>query len=78
MDADAWIGVWVPTGTPPAVVARLNQSLATIVARPDIQKRFNDMSSEAIHLDTAKLRSVLANEERIYGGLIRERNITID
>ena len=78
MDADAWIGVWVPTGTPPAVVARLNQSLATIVARPDIQKRFNDMSAEAIHLDTAKFRSVLANEEKIYGGLIRERNITID
>jgi len=78
MDADAWIGVWVPTGTPPAVVARLNQSLATIVARPDIQKRFNDMSAEAIHLDTAKFRGVLANEEKIYGGLIRERNITID
>jgi tripartite-type tricarboxylate transporter receptor subunit TctC len=78
MDADAWIGVWVPTGTPPAVVAKLSQSLATIVARPDIQKRFNDMSAEAIHLDTAKFRGVLAKEEKIYGDLIRERNITLD
>ena len=78
MDADAWIGVWVPTGTPPAVVAKLDQSLATVIARPDIQKRFNDMSAEAIHMDTAKFRSVLANEEAVYGSLIRERNITIE
>ncbi len=78
MEADAWIGVWVPTGTPPDVVAKLDKALATAIARPDIQKRFDDMSAEAIHQETAKFRTLLAAEEKMMASLIRERNITIE
>ncbi|UUZ62859.1 tripartite tricarboxylate transporter substrate binding protein [Polaromonas sp. P1-6] len=78
MEADAWIGVWVPTGTPPAIVDRLNKALATVLADTAIKKRFDDMTAEAIHMDTAKFRQILATEEKMMTSLIRDRNIKIE
>jgi tripartite-type tricarboxylate transporter receptor subunit TctC len=36
-EATIWLGVMVPKGTPPAVVARLNAEIAKIVGRPDVK-----------------------------------------
>jgi len=78
MEADAWIGVWVPMGTPTEIISRLDKALATAIAQPAIQKRFDDMSAEAIHLDAAKFGELLVREEKMMVSLIKDRNIIIE
>jgi tripartite-type tricarboxylate transporter receptor subunit TctC len=78
MEADAWIGVWMPTGTPPDIVDRFNRALSGAIAQPAIKKKFDDMSAEAIHLDTARFRDLLGREEKMMVSLIKDRNITIE
>jgi tripartite-type tricarboxylate transporter receptor subunit TctC len=36
---DTWVGLFVPAGTPPAIVARINADVAKILAAPDLRER---------------------------------------
>jgi tripartite-type tricarboxylate transporter receptor subunit TctC len=47
VDFDVWFGLVAPTGTPPAVVALLNQKVAQIVAEPDFRKRLIELGGVA-------------------------------
>jgi tripartite-type tricarboxylate transporter receptor subunit TctC len=38
-DVTTWYGVFVPHGTPPAIIARLNKTLNEIIAMPDVRDR---------------------------------------
>ena len=78
MEADAWIGMWVTVGTPPAVVDRLNRTIATTLAKPEVRKKFDDMFAEAVHMDGPRFNTLLVNEEKTLSTLIRERNIRVD
>jgi tripartite-type tricarboxylate transporter receptor subunit TctC len=37
-----WHGIWVPTGTPKDVIARLNAAVVAALADPTVQRRFKD------------------------------------
>lgn len=41
-----WHGLYAPRGTPPAVIARLNEALGKALSDPDIVKRFQDLGTE--------------------------------
>ena len=41
-----WHGIWVPKGTPPDVVARLNAAVREALADPEVRKRFADLGQE--------------------------------
>lgn len=36
---DSWFGLLAPSGTPPAIVERINADVAAVIALPDVQKR---------------------------------------
>ena len=78
MEADAWIGLWVPNGTPADVVDRLNQSMVSVLANPAVRKKFDDMNAEALHMDAGRFKALLVDEEKTLSTLIRERNIRVE
>jgi tripartite-type tricarboxylate transporter receptor subunit TctC len=41
-----WHGIWVPKGTPPAVIAKLNSAIVEALADPAVQKRLSDLGQE--------------------------------
>ena len=43
MEVGYWVGMAAPAATPPAVAAKLEQTLAEVVAEPDVQKRLTEM-----------------------------------
>jgi tripartite-type tricarboxylate transporter receptor subunit TctC len=43
MDVGYWVGMAAPAATPPAVIAKLENALADVVAEPDVQKRLTEM-----------------------------------
>jgi tripartite-type tricarboxylate transporter receptor subunit TctC len=42
----AWNGLYAPKGTPPAVVKKLNDALAAILARPEVRQKLLDLGHE--------------------------------
>jgi tripartite-type tricarboxylate transporter receptor subunit TctC len=39
-EVEAWYGVYVPAGTPPAIVRKLNQDMVRVLRMPDVQERY--------------------------------------
>jgi tripartite-type tricarboxylate transporter receptor subunit TctC len=41
-----WHGIWLPKGTPPEIVARLNGAVREALADPEVRKRFAELGQE--------------------------------
>jgi tripartite-type tricarboxylate transporter receptor subunit TctC len=46
IDASFWHGIWVPKGTPPDIVAKLNGAIREALADPGVQERFKKIGQE--------------------------------
>ena len=46
-----WNGLWVPKGTAPDVIARLNSAAVKAMATPSLQKRFADLGQDLVAPD---------------------------
>jgi tripartite-type tricarboxylate transporter receptor subunit TctC len=46
-----WHGIWVPHGTPPAVIAKLNAAIVEALADPDVRKRLEDLGQDIMPSD---------------------------
>jgi tripartite-type tricarboxylate transporter receptor subunit TctC len=44
-DVSSWFGLAAPAGTPKDIVAKLNASMNKVLAKPDVQKRLDDLGA---------------------------------
>jgi tripartite-type tricarboxylate transporter receptor subunit TctC len=58
----SFIGVMAPLGTPPAVIRKLSNEIAVIVAKPDVQEKIRALSVEPAYQDEAEFGKFLASE----------------
>jgi tripartite-type tricarboxylate transporter receptor subunit TctC len=47
-EAVQWFGIAVPTGTPQAIVQRLNEEIRAILAMPDVRARFAELGFDVV------------------------------
>jgi tripartite-type tricarboxylate transporter receptor subunit TctC len=47
----SWNGAWVPKGTPPAIIAKLNAAIIEALATPALQARFAELGTDVPPLD---------------------------
>ncbi len=76
--ATSWTGVMVPAGTPPAVVAKLSESMAKVLAMPEVRQRLLDNGAEAVSSTPDEFRVFLLGEIEKWTKVVREANIRID
>jgi tripartite-type tricarboxylate transporter receptor subunit TctC len=58
-DVSSWNGMFVPAGTSPEIIARLNREIGASLAEPELQKRFLDLGMEAHASTPAELEARL-------------------
>ena len=75
IDANLWLGLFAPVGTPDAVVARLNQAIAAIVQDPEIRKRMNDSGINPEHVGPAPFAEKIRGEAARYDAIIAKAGI---
>lgn len=75
----SWQGVFVPAGTPRAVVAKLHEALVKVLAMPEVKERFANGGVTATASKTPEdfAAYVTAESER-WGKVARESGATID
>ena len=76
--AITWFGMWAPAGTPRAIVARLNQSIARIVKLPDVQARLRADGMEPAHFTPEEFARFIAEEIAKWTKVVKTGNIKID
>lgn len=72
---DQWVGVFVPAGTPPAVVARLNAEIAKALAEPEVRDGLMQSAQEPVGGSEAALTKLLHDDFERYRTLVKEINI---
>ncbi|MDE2604912.1 MAG: tripartite tricarboxylate transporter substrate binding protein [Burkholderiales bacterium] len=73
--ADNWWGVYLPAGTPQAVVDNYQAALAKIMADPDLKEKFAGLGVEAMATSQADFRTFLAGEQAKYTKLVSDNGI---
>lgn len=80
-DVKVWHGVYAPKGTPPEVLAKINQALRTALQDDNVKQRMADLSSEIVPLDKVtpeSLRSHLAAETEKWGKVIKAAGVSAE
>ena len=75
---ELWWGLLAPAGTPGDVVAKLNQAVNQILARPTIAANFLREGAIATPLTPAQFGTVIADDVERWKKLARQQNITAD
>jgi tripartite-type tricarboxylate transporter receptor subunit TctC len=73
--AENWWGVFLPAGTPKAVVDAYHAGLVKIMADPDLKERFAGLGVEAQASTQDEFKSFLAAESAKYTKLVADNNI---
>jgi len=78
VEAAALVGLVAPAGTPPEVVSRLQQSVASAIHNPAVLRKLGEYGVEPVGGTPAQFATVLHRESQRWEGLIRGLNLTLD
>jgi len=73
-----WNGVFVPAGTPAAVVDRLSKELAAVVRDPEVRARLEGMGAEVIGSNPAELDAFRRAEIAKWTQVAKTNKIELD
>jgi tripartite-type tricarboxylate transporter receptor subunit TctC len=76
-EAYEWNGVFVPTGTAPEIVQKLNGGLNAALREPSIQERLKGLNVEFRENSPEDFRKFVGSEIEKWGKVIREANIKL-
>ena len=71
----SWYGLWGPKDLPPDIAAKLQTSIAGVLAQPDVRARLNTLGFEAIGSTPDKFAAFIESEMAKYGKIIHDANI---
>ena len=78
MEIGIWTAFFVPAGTPPAVVKRLQEEVARVVRLPDIRERLNDLGVEPVGGTPEELGRRVASDIERWTAVAKAGNIRSD
>ena len=77
-EVENWYGAFVPTGTPPDVVAKLNQEIGRIMREPTIQAALRVQGAEAMHGSPEEFAAYVKAENVKWADIIKQSGATVD
>ncbi|MDZ4400449.1 tripartite tricarboxylate transporter substrate binding protein [Hydrogenophaga sp.] len=77
IQGETWYGVFAPAGTPKPVVDKLNGALRKITSSPEFVESMRKIGNEAKSGTPAELLSSTQEQSKVWGGLIKRLNITL-
>jgi tripartite-type tricarboxylate transporter receptor subunit TctC len=77
-EADAWIGLWAPAGTPPAVLSRLSQAVMAALAKPDVREAATKLGIAVNVRDPKAFDRFVEDEIRKWAEVVKAANVKIE
>jgi tripartite-type tricarboxylate transporter receptor subunit TctC len=75
---DQWLGVFVPAGTPPAVVQRLNAEIDRALRDDGVRARFDKAAMEAVGGSAEQFAALTRTNFEMYRKLVADLNIRVN
>jgi tripartite-type tricarboxylate transporter receptor subunit TctC len=74
-EAYEWNGVFVPHGTPAAIVHKLNAQLNVALASPEVQARFAQLNIVSRQNTPQEFHAFVDEQMKLWSGVVKEANI---
>ena len=71
-EADGWLALMAPPGTPEPVARKISDDLRAVLARPELQKRFEDLGTTINPTTPAELTEFIREQVRVWRPVIAE------
>jgi tripartite-type tricarboxylate transporter receptor subunit TctC len=78
VDAGLNLGVYVPAGTPAAIVTRLDEEVLKILKDEPLRKRFNELGMEATPISQVALAERIRSEAARYKQIIEQTGVKLN
>ena len=76
-EAYEWNGVFVPHGTPPAIVRTLNGAINEAIRSPDVKERFEQLNIDSRPNTPEEFRAFVKDQMERWGKVVKEANIKL-
>jgi len=73
-----WIGIFVPAGTPQAIITRLNKEIATALSQPEVRERIAAIGADPVGGSPAEFEAMLKAEYEATGKLVQRIGLKVD
>ncbi len=77
-EISTWYGIWAPARTPPAIIARMQQAVATAARNPDTRARFDALGAAPVADSPEDYARFVRAEYDRWGKLVRDARIKLD
>ncbi|ABX36905.1 conserved hypothetical protein [Delftia acidovorans SPH-1] len=77
-EAYEWNGIFLPTGTPEPVAARLHQALSEVLQEAEVRQRLSDLGAQPMTSTPAEFAAFLQKEDAKWGEVVRKGAIVLD
>lgn len=77
-DVSSWQALYLPAGTPPAIVAKLNAEVQKIVAQPEVKARMESLGLEYAPNSPAQFTEFQKAEQARWAKVIKDGNVKPD
>jgi tripartite-type tricarboxylate transporter receptor subunit TctC len=77
-DADFWVALFTPAGTPKEVPAKLNAVLAKALANPEVRERFAAQGADVVGGGPDQLAAALRDDIVKWAKVVKAAGVTID
>ena len=77
-DADFWVGLFTPAGTPKEVPARLHAALVKALANPEVRERFAAQGADVVGGSPEQLAAALKDDIAKWAKVVKAAGVTID
>jgi tripartite-type tricarboxylate transporter receptor subunit TctC len=74
----SWYGLWGPKGMPAEITAKLQRSVAAVLAEPGTKEKLSALGFEAIGSTPDDFAKYIETEMARYGQIIRDANIKVE
>jgi len=76
-EAYEWNGVFVPHGTPPAIVRTLNGAINEAIRAPEVKARFEQLNIDSRPNTPEEFRAFVREQMERWGKVVKEANIKV-
>jgi tripartite-type tricarboxylate transporter receptor subunit TctC len=78
VEAVYWFGLVAPAGTPAPIIAKLEKTLAEVLAMPDVKKRLTDMGGLVTPLKSREFGEYIRTEMARWQQVVAKANVKIE
>jgi tripartite-type tricarboxylate transporter receptor subunit TctC len=72
---DSWFGIMAPAGTPPAILKKVSEDIATVIKLPDVQARLKTIGAISGTNTPAQFDAIIRADAERYGKLLRAAGV---